>query len=433
MFDLSRFGRLGLWWLRRNAFVAVIVGLLFPVIPVSLGSAAEVGEEMKQLRRELAEQRKHTEVLEKRMQELEAKATAKEKEPALEAGYDDGFYIKSKDKPYSMVFNGFGQFTYSLNKRDGKTLNHTFDVSLGRLAISGNVFDPKLAYFMQIQGSTLGNNNNITMLDWWMKYSFMPEFGVQTGRFVLPYSRQFYTHPGNLLFADLSEADYAFNLPRSIGAHASGKLGPLTYHAAMLNSTRALDAPGQQNFGSQIGALGRLEFDILKPYGYYETSPKPAADPQLSIGLAVAYNPINGGSSFQDLKAGDSTTNVTLDLGYRWDRLTFQTAGYYRHDNYKTAGLSNGSDWGYYSQMGFYLIPEKLELAGRISGLEFDKLNVPGVFRKTTAYTAGLNYYLHGHNLKFQTDYSFLDNDNFRGLANARDAHRFRLQAQFLF
>jgi hypothetical protein len=55
------------------------------------------------------------------------------------------------------------------------------------------------------------------------------------------------------------------------------------------------------------------------------------------------------------------------------------------------------------------------------------------VNRKTTAYTGGLNYYIHGHNLKFQTDYSFLDNDSFRGQPKARDAHRFRLQAQFLF
>ena len=163
------------------------------------------------------------------------------------------------------------------------------------------MFDPKLNYFMQLQGSTFGNNNDLTMLDWWMKYSFAPEFALQGGRFVLPYSRQFYTHPGNLLFSDLSEADYAFNLPRGIGAHVSGKLGPLSYHAATLNSVRALDAPGQQNIGSNIGALGRLELDILKPYGYYESSPKPVTEPQLSVGVAVAYNPIDGASSFQNL------------------------------------------------------------------------------------------------------------------------------------
>jgi hypothetical protein len=391
--------------------------------------AAQQSSEIEQLRRELAEHRKYVESLEKRLQAQEIKA----KEPAIEAGYDEGFYIKSKDKPYSMVFNGFSQFLYSLNKSDGAGASHGFDVALARLAISGNVLDPKLAYFMQLQGSTLGNNNNITMLDWWLKYNFAPEIGVQTGRFVLPYSRQFYTHPGNLLFADLSEADYAFNLPRSIGAHASGKLGPVSYHAAVLNSIRALDAPGQQNFGSQIGVLGRLEFDILKPYGYFESSPKPATEPQLSVGAAVAYNPIDGGSGFQNLVAGDTTTNVTLDLGFRAGGFSLQAAGYYRADNYTTPGLSHGNDWGYYSQAGYYLLPQKLEAAARISGVEFDNLNASGVFRKTTAYTVGLNYYFYGHNLKFQTDYSFLDNTRFSGQARARDAHRFRFQTQLLF
>jgi hypothetical protein len=45
----------------------------------------------------------------------------------------------------------------------------------------------------------------------------------------------------------------------------------------------------------------------------------------------------------------------------------------------------------------------------------------------------GMNYYFYGHNLKLQTDYSFLDNENFKGQSSARDAHRFRLQTQFLF
>ena len=78
-------------------------------------------------------------------------------------------------------------------------------------------------------------------------------------------------------------------------------------------------------------------------------------------------------------------------------------------------------------------MPQKLEATGRISGVEFDTLNVPGVYRKTTAYTAGLNYYFYGHNLKFQTDYSYLDNSRFSGQPKARDNHRFRFQTQILF
>ena len=432
--------------MRRISFrtmAGIFAGVPAVVFCSGLAMAAESTDDLKQLRQELSKQRAYIEQLEKRLETQEAKAEAKDKTDAreraqakadslnIDAGYNDGFYIRIKNRPFSLVANAFAQFTYTLSKPEGISLNNTFDVSLARLAFSGIMFDPDLSYFMQIQGSTLGNNNNITMLDWWMKYNFSPQLALQGGRFVLPYSRQFYTHPGNLLFADLSEADYAFNLPRGIGAHAAGKAGRLSYHLATLNSIRALDAPGQQNFGDEIGVLGRLEFDVLAPYGYYESSPKPIRETQMSIGLAAAFNPIDGGSSFQNLLQGDKTTNLTVDLGFRWDWLTFQTAGYYRRTSFGTAGLSNGNDWGYYSQLGYFVVPEKWELAGRISGVEFEKANNPGTTGDTTPYTLGMNYYVHGHNIKFQSDYSLLDQDRFQG--RSRFDHRFRLQTQFLF
>jgi hypothetical protein len=403
--------------------------------------AQEAGEDLKLLRQELAKQRAYIEQLEKRVESQEAKNEARAKTqaeaiaklPVIEAGYDDGFYIRSKDKPFSLVANALGQFRYTFTNETGGHSNQTFDVALARLALSGKMFDPNLSYFMQIQGSTFGDNNNVTMLDWWMNYKFAPELSTQAGRFVLPYSRQFYTPPAYLMFTDLSQADLSFNLPRSIGGHISGKFGPLSYSAAMLNSIRALDAPGQQNFGSNVAALGRLELDILAPYGYYETSPKPVKDPQLSVGVAVAYNPVDGTSSFQNLRKKDSTTNVTLDLGYRWDRFSLQSAGYYRYDDFTQPGLGTGNDWGGYTQAGFYLVPEKLEVAGQVSGVKFDKLNVSGVFQKTTAYTLGLNYYIYSHNLKLQMDYSYLDNTAFKGQKSAPDNNRVRIQTQFAF
>ncbi len=416
----------------RRAVVSSMLGMFIQAAAPVCGISAEVSE-LELLRRELAEQRKYVESLEKRVQAQEAKAAAKEKDPGIEAGYDGGFYIKSKEKPFSLVVNGLGQFRYTLLKPTGAQWNQTFDVVLARLAISGHIFDERLTYFTQIQGSTLGNDNNITMLDWWLQYSFMPELAVQAGRFVLPYSRQFYTPPAYLLFADLSEADTAFNLPRSIGAQGSGKIGPISYSAAFLNSIRALDASGQENFGSQMAGLGRIEWDILKPYGYYETSPKPVTEAQLSLGFAAAYNPIDSTTSLQNLIPGDTTANVTVDLGYRYGGMSFQTAGYFRHDNYVTPGLGQGNDWGYYSQLGYYLVPEKLEVAGRVSGVDFDKLQVAGVFQRTTAYSVGLNYYIHDHNLKLQMDYSYLANKNFKGQPSAPNDNRVRLQTQFLF
>ena len=204
------------------------------------------------------------------------------------------------------------------------------------------------------------------MLDWWMQYSFSDQAKVQAGRFILPYSRQFYTHPGNLLFTDLSEADYAFNLQRAVGANLSGKVGKLSYHAVVTNSIRALDAGGQQNRGAEVAWQGRLEYDVLESYGYLESSPTPAAAPQLSLGIAAAFNPVDDGSGFQNVMPGDRTANVTIDGGFRYQGLSFQAAGYYRRNAFERLSQI-GHDWGYYGQVGYYLT-ERLELAGRVSG-----------------------------------------------------------------
>lgn len=434
--------------MRRHKGTALLGGVLLTVIAIGYGLAAESGDELAQLRRQIAEQRASMEAMEKRLLELEGK----EKERAakrLEVGYtkagevagrgfsakdiyDNGFFVRTEDGSFSLNVNGFLQARYTyFNPEEGKS-NHNFDVALARLALSGSVFDPKVRYFFQFEGSTFGNNNRVTMLDWAMQYVFSPGLFIQAGRFISPYSRQYYIHPGTYLFPDLAEATFAFGLFRVIGVGVGGQLGPLSYYSAVINSARALDAGGQQNLGKEIGAFGRLELDVLDSYGYREeTSPKPVEKPQLSIGVAAAYNPIDEASTFQNVMPGDRTTNVTVDAGFRWQRFTLQAAGHYRRNNLKAAGRPDSDDWGYYGQIGYYLVPERWELVARISGVNFGQPNNPTVLGDTTEYSAGLNYYLYGHHVKLQMDYSFLDRDPFRG--PNRNDHRLRVQTQILF
>src|SRR5262249_37710972 len=65
-------------------------------------------------------------------------------------GYDGGLYLRTKDRKYSLVVNGFAQLLYVLNKTEGvDQINQGFYLGLGRLALSGNVFSPKFNYFFQ--------------------------------------------------------------------------------------------------------------------------------------------------------------------------------------------------------------------------------------------------------------------------------------------
>ena len=426
----------------RNLFLLVSVAVSLTLGFYGPANADEMSE-LSELREQLAQQHQVMRALENRMVELEAQeqerkesgldfgfaAGARKKGFAPEDVYDNGFFIRSKDGKYSLNVNGFLQARYTLTTPDKGRSRNNFDVALARLAFSGSVFDPKVKYFFQYEATTFGNSNRSTMLDWWMQYSYSQYLNIQAGRFILPYSRQFYTHPGNLLFSDLSAADYAFNLQRAGGANVSGKMGKLSYHGVVTNSIRALDAGGQQNQGGEVAWQGRLEYDVLDPYGYLESSPTPAQTPQLSIGIAAAFNPVDEGSGFQNVRDGDRTTNVTIDGGFRYQGFTLQGAGYFRRNNHHYVS-ETGHDWGYYGQLGYYLT-DKLELAGRVSGVDFQFANNTRTAGDHREYTGGFNYYLYGHNVKLQVDYSFLDGDPFS--AKSTSASRFRVQTQVLF
>ena len=347
----------------------------------------------------------------------------------LEGGKYDGGFVVMEGKEFSLKINGFTQTRFTNFVPDAGATNNNFDLALGRVAFSGNVFDPNVSYFMQYEATTFGNTNGVNMLDWWIGYQMGDAGKFHMGRFILPYSRQFYTHPGELLFADLSAADYAFNLQRAVGAAFGGKSGRVGYHIVTTNSIRALDAGGQQNFGGDMAVQGRLEFDILEPYGYLESSPDVVDDAQFSLGLAAAFNPIDQASGFQNVMPGDETLNVTIDTGYRLGRFAFQTAGYYRKNNVRLSPVDS-HDWGYYGQLGYFIVPSQWEFAARISGVSFDQPNNPVVGGSVTEYTIGLNRYLHGHHVKVNTDYSYLRLHPF--FAEDRGDHRVRIQFQIL-
>lgn len=327
-------------------------------------------------------------------------------------------------------FSGFVQARYTMADPAAGPFSQTLDVPLARLAISGSALSPNVSYFFQVQASTLGNSNQVSMLDAWLGYKFSDAFGIQAGRMLLPYSRQFYTHPGNLLFADLSVADYAFNLSRALAFGSSGTKGRITYYGAVANSIRALDGAGQQNDGRSVAVLGRVEVRILAPYGYMESVPASVASPQFSVGFAAGFNPVSEASVLQNTIPGDRIGNATVDSGFRWKRFTSQAAIYGRR-NHLAHTASARYDWGSYEQAGFYILPKRLEVAGRIGGVKFNGANNPQVIGDTTENSAGLNYYIHSHNLKLQSDYSWIRQHAFVG--DSTTDHRFRSQLQLLF
>ena len=375
--------------------------------------------------------------------------------------YNSGFFISTTDKSYSLYVNGLFQVRFTgfkpksdvvpLGESDAGTAN--FDVFLGRMAVSGSAFSPSLKYFLQFQGSTAGNSNAVSMLDWFTADTLSKYLTVQVGRGWTPYSYEYYCNPGNYLFADLSTGEYAFTLPRAIGVQAYGQIGKLAYGAVIANSIPALDAGGQENFNTKLAYIGHLQYDILAPFGYVETDPTgPAKKPELTVWASGAYNPVNASSGFENVISGDTTDNANATISFRAQYFTLQGTGYFRKTN-PAGGGSSYNSWGYGEQAGYYLIPKKLEIAERFSGVNWghadfgagapiptgSALPVDNTWYVGPAFSyhraaedsGGLNYYMYGHHAKIQASYSYVHGNTFTD--QNYGASRFWLQTQMMF
>ncbi len=427
------------------------------------------------LQQQINAERQHLDSIEQQLDKVAASSSSSESTPAeaapasaaKESGkvlpgdiYNGGFYLESSDKAYSLVANGLFQVRYTGFKPgdsvqalgESSQGTNNFDVFLGRLALSGSVFEPSLKYFLQFQGSTAGNSNSISMLDWFAAKSFSKYLTLQAGRSWTPYSYEYYDNPGNYLFPDLSTAEYAFVLPRAIGFQAYGGGKKASYAFMVANSIPALDAGGQENFNTKLAVIGHAQFDLLAPYGYVETDPAGAPKPELSLWTSAGYNPVNSSSGFENVTAGDTTVNATATLGYRYRYFTLQPTGYYRKTNPASGGPSNNS-WGYGEQAGIYLVPHKFEFGERISGVNWGAADyaagapVPPAnalpvdnawfvgpsfsYHRVQEDSAGLNYYIHGHNAKIQMEYSYLHGNTFTD--KTFTANRVWIQTQIMF
>lgn len=428
---------------------------------------------------QLDEERTHLESIESRLQMAQAdpsataapesdgasgksnptpKAAADPPAEVYKTGYDNGFFIASEDKRYSIYFNGLFQVRYTGLKPQNNVValgesaaaTDTFDVFLGRLAASGSVFQPNIKYFLQMQGSTAGNSNNITLLDWFTSYTFSKYLTLQTGRSYIPYTYEYYDSPGNYLFPDLSNAEYAFILQRAIGFEGYGQVGKLSYAGVIANSVPALDVGNQENFNTKLAYIGHFQIDLLAPYGYVETDPGAApAKPELTFWGSAAYNPENASSGFENYSAGDTTDNATATIGFRAGYFTLQPTGYFRK-THPGGGSSSNNSWGFGEQAGYYLVAKRLELAERVTGVNWGAPDNPAPASSSTSAIAnnwfsgpifsyhrlgedsfGLNTYVHGHNAKIQLEYSYLHGNTFN--AHKFGANRVELQTQIMF
>ena len=374
-----------------------------------------------------------------------------------EWGYNKGFFFRTSN--FELKISTRTQFRYTHTMYDDLSAtddNGAFTIPRARLRLDGFAFHPWLKYKIQYDftGQTYNSVSSITipgnftcdpagtepcteedqkvsvgsrtgpdLRDLYLDITRNPWASVRLGQFKVPFGIQEMTSSGDQEFVDRSIASAAFAPSRDQGVMLFGTSFGKTfgYEAGMFNGY-SRNRNANDNTGYMYAL--RVHWD---PNGEYKLAESAVDNPdKLNWTLGAAYLMTDTQASLaKDVeKLGQQSLEGFFGLKYR--RL-FALADYYARTQERAAGAADVDSTGILGQVGFFVVPGKLELALRYSRNDPNQ----DVDRdKETESRIGFGYYFSKHDLKVQADYGQVKNE-----ASATDEKTdiFRAQFQIVF
>ena len=366
--------------------------------------------------------------------------SGKDKDGSVSVGYDKGVYIKTDDGKNKLKINVHLQPQYQTLVMEGQDDVHTFQIRRGQIHFTGNAFSENLTY--RVQYEAIGGRTNTTnegelradqLLDAYINYKFMDEIEIRAGQFKPYYNREELTSDTKLNFVDRSTLNDVVSLGRDLGLAIHGKVFDKKLEWALYLTNEGNNV-NRTNFNSELLMGGRFVYNIMGNHGYEQGDVKDSEDHHLAVAVAGNYNrPSNADQNDMMAMAGD--------VAYRHRGFSLVGEGHFVRDLDADATVL-----GFIGQVGYFIVPEKFEVALRGIGV------VPTQSAVVNGYEYGgsFNYYFKGHDLKLQADYAMLINSplvhntttgarNFitrggtGGFIQDQTDHRFRMQATLFF
>jgi hypothetical protein len=302
--------------------------------------------------------------------------------------------------------------------------NETQLVNIGtaRLWFSGNVFDPRLTYMLQlaVAGRDYRDGAISPIFDAYLDWKATPNLSIRAGQFFVPFDRLRTVREFALQMADRPVPIGELTLDRDVGVvlYSEKFLGsPFTWRAGVFGG-------GGTNLGTgkEPGSLlmARLELRPLGPIDDdSEGDLERRAKPGLAIGAGVAgnFNTNRQRSTTGTTYVGGTTDylHVAADAVFKWQGFAAQLEFLFKNDtddvdvirSVNAAG-DPVNEWtrsasGWIAQASYTFDPP-FEIVGRYSKLNALAGTDPRLV-DADEYGVGLNYYINGHQFKIQTDW----------------------------
>jgi phosphate-selective porin OprO/OprP len=349
------------------------------------------------------------------------KAVVEEKPPV---------YVQQRGPELKLVLGGFIQANFedgdvsAFEGRFGQTaLKDRFRLRRARINLTGEFaeqFDFKIeGDFEQSDGINAGRTD-FSGTDIFVNWHQYPEAQIKVGQWKAPFGLEQLTPDTTLLLAERSLPTGALTPERQIGVQLWGKpfthVWPeqkdlLTYYAGIFNGNGRNISNNDNNEFMYVGRLELMPFkgkvfgqeSFLKLGGDVLNS-RDAAGTNISPALNLLVNDDGSLSPFTLPTAAERTAwsvDAWLKLG------PFDLIGEYLEEyvNGRTddgiPGMADFTTNGYYITAGYFLIPKKLQLAMRWEDLNPGQKGNDGI----RSITGGLNYYIHGDDLKVMINY----------------------------
>ncbi len=406
----------------------------------------------------------------------------------MQAGYDKGFYIKSSDDKFKLKINGAMQFRYTyynqgsrnryLMPRYRRDDRSGFDVQRIRLIFSGHTYTPDLTYLVQLRADA-PQAYGVTIRDAYVNYRFSDEFQVRAGIFKIAATQARLTSGKHLQLISRSMVEAVFGLNRGLGVRLWGQCADkrfewfldVTNQWVSPNDRTITNDPAERDNNPAIAfravwhAMGDKPGKDLK----FESDLAYHESPALDLAFHYAFNDdqydrrgIRIPFPLPRRQPGVGGFGLTNSNGLQINQFglaaAFKCHGFSARGEYilrivdpRRAGRRPFTPWwlltrqadttvqhGAYLQMGYFLpIPgyeRKIEAVARVGGISALANGREG----TWEYAAGLNYYIHGNDVKLQADMvKITESPTSSGpisLANVNDEPLiFRLQLQVAF
>jgi hypothetical protein len=313
-----------------------------------------------------------------------------------------------------------------------------FSLLHAEVILEGHAVSSRFEYRLQLDFAEAPIVN-----DAFVQWRILRSLAVRAGQFKVPFGFQQLVWSGELEFTDISSAMAAFSLGRDLGLALVGAplASRLQYELAVTNGS----GTQQPNDNVDLAYTARVVAAPFGPLPMSEGDFEWHAQPLVSGGIAGTYN-----LRRTDIRLHDPTASINVDGNDKIDNIAFWQGGVELRALWRGAALqaegfgrleragAAGPDrkfWGGYVQASYFILPQRLQVAGRLARSDQPYYGVPDAVRALHGSVVdeqgvAVSAYLHGHHAKLQVDYAHLRSEDATSMP---DAHRVRAAIQLWF